>query len=316
MILRRPWLQTVLVALLSATLVAGAATVQAARDRLYPPTPIVDADLYVTSGTVLRRLALGYQALAADLYWIRAIQYFGGIRIKLADPSGTLDRGEALPTGYGQLYPLLDLTTSLDPYFNIAYRFGSIFLAEPFPAGAGRPDHAIALLEKGLRERPDRWQYMQDIGFIHYWWRQDYAAAADWFLQASRVPGAPWWLQSLSAVTLAEGGDRQSSRLMWQAILESAEIDWLRRDAERRLLQLQAMDDIDALQDLVDRTEAATGRSPQSWADLARSTTLQGPPADPAGTPYVLSVQGRVSLSPSSPLAPLPAEPRRAVPVS
>jgi hypothetical protein len=39
---------------------------------------------------------------------------------------------------------------------------------------------------------------------------------------------------------------------MWQGIRESAEIDWLRRDAERRLAQLQVLDDIDALQKRVD----------------------------------------------------------------
>ena len=35
---------------------------------------------------------------------------------------------------YPLLYPLLDITTTLDPRFNIAYRFGAIFLAEPYPA--------------------------------------------------------------------------------------------------------------------------------------------------------------------------------------
>ena len=49
---------------------------------------------------------------------------------------------------------MLDLTTTLDPLFNVAYRFGAIFLAEPYPGGAGRPDLAIALLEKGLQARP------------------------------------------------------------------------------------------------------------------------------------------------------------------
>ena len=38
---------------------------------------------------------------------------------------------------YQLLYPLLDITTTLDPHFNIAYRFGAIFLSEPYPGGAG-----------------------------------------------------------------------------------------------------------------------------------------------------------------------------------
>ena len=78
---------------------------------------------------------------------------------------------------------------------------------------------------------------MQDIGFVYYWWVHDYRTAADWFNRASQVPGAPWWLRSLAATTLAEGGDRRSSRTMWEVIHQSAEIDWLRRDAERRLSQ-------------------------------------------------------------------------------
>jgi len=47
-------------------------------------------------------------------------------------------------------------------------------------------------------------------------------------------------VKSLAATTLAQGGDRRSSRRDVVAILQSAEVDWLRKDAERRLVQLQA----------------------------------------------------------------------------
>lgn len=309
---RVPWVQTVLVSIMAGLLIAAAGWVQQVREGRFPPPPLGATSLSITSGSLVKRLTAGYNTLAADLYWIRAIQYFGGIRLKLADPSGTLTRGEPIPTDYDQLYPLLDLTTTLDPYFTIAYRFGSIFLAEPFPSGAGRPDLAIALLEKGLRARPERWEYMQDVGFVHYWWRQDYPAAAEWFRRASEVEGAPWWLTSLAAVTLAEGGDRASSRLMWQAIRESAEIDWLQRDADRRLMQLQAMDDIDALQAEVDRVGSSTDALVRTWEAL-RGPRLSGIPVDPTSTPYTLT-DGRVALSPSSPLFPLPEEPKRLIP--
>jgi hypothetical protein len=207
------------------------------------------------------------------------------------------------------LYPLLDITTSLDPRFNIAYRFGAVFLAEPYPGGAGRPDLAIKLLEKGLAERPDKWEYMQDIGFVHYWYRKDYQAAAEWFRRGADLPKAPWWLRSLAATTLAQGGDRASSRLMWQAIRESAEIDWLRRDAERRLSQLQVLDDIDALQKQVDAFTARAGTSFSDWGSLVRAGAFPGVPLDPTRTPYELTREGRVRLSSSSALWPLPEEP-------
>ncbi|MGE3510318.1 MAG: hypothetical protein AB7N65_15720 [Vicinamibacterales bacterium] len=300
---------------LVAALIGSAAAVEAIREARVPAPPPSEESLYVSSGAVVRRLAVGYQALAADLYWIRAIQYYGGTKLRLTDPARPPSVDDAGRNGYPLLYPMLDLVTTLDPRFNIAYRFGSIFLAEPYPGGAGRPDLAIALLEKGLRERPDKWEYMQDIGFVHYWWRQDYKKAAEWFRRASEVQGAPWWLASLAANTLIEGGDRQSSRLMWEAIRQSAEIEWLRNDAERRLVQLQALDQIDSLQALVHRA-AERGLDHTDWAALIRAGALPGVPVDPSGTAYELSPEGRVRLSQRSSLFPLPDEPKRLMPIS
>jgi hypothetical protein len=286
---------------------------QATRERLYPPPEHPDPDMvYVSSGTAVRRLTTAYNALAADVYWVRAIQYFGATRVRLASEQRGPEPPPLLaaePDEYPALYPLLDVTTSLDPRFNIAYRFGAVFLAEPYPGGPGRPDLAIKLLEKGLADRPDKWEYMQDIGFVHYWYRHDYQAAANWFDKAAHVPGAPWWLKSLAATTLAQGGDRASSRLMWQGIRDTAEVDWLKHDAERRLAQLQVMDDIDALQKRVDGYVAQTGAPASDWAALVRAGVFPGIPADPTRRPYELDPSGRVRLSSTSSLWPLPDEP-------
>jgi hypothetical protein len=310
----RPALYTAGVAALVAVLLAAAARVDAFRERVYPSSDVESDTLYVRSEKAARAVTLAYSALAADVYWIRAIQYYGGTKRMLVTERAATAAGDSpvhLTAGhrqYGLLYPLLDLTTALDPRFNIAYRFGAIFLAEMPPGGPGRPDLAIALLLKGLRERPDKWEYMQDIGFVHYWWLHDFQAAARWFDRASQVPGAPWWLRSLAATTLVQGGDRQSSRLMWSSIRQSAEIDWLRHEAERKLAQLQALDQIDALQQVVDRYRAADGRLPDGWPRLVRARALPGTPVDPTGVPYDL-VAGRVQLSTSSTLFPPPDAP-------
>jgi tetratricopeptide (TPR) repeat protein len=285
-------------------LLAGAASLQAVRERTYPPPPARDAALYLRSGEAIRRMSVGYETLAADLYWIRAIQYYGRVRLAAIapDPSSNAPR----PTNLDLLY----ITTTLDPRFNLAYRFGSTFLADAFPAGAGRPDQAIALLEKGLRAVPDRWQYMQDIGFVHYWWLHDYETAAAWFQRASTVPDAPWWMQSHAAATLAQGGDRESSRRMWEAIRESSEVDWQRQDAERRLSQLRALDEIDELQAGIDRLASSGRVLPRDWDGMLRARLITRLPVDPAGTPYAFD-GAQVSLSPSSSLYPPPDEPAR-----
>jgi len=305
----RPLILTVA---LVAALLAGAGALASARERRYPPSARKDDQLYLTSGSALRRMTAGYNALAADLYWIRAIQYFGDRRLKNTRP---LEARKNQPRpeqpehsepveNYDLLYPLLDNTTSLDPRFNIAYRFGSLFLAEPAPGGAARPDLAVKLLEKGLAVTPDKWEYMLDLGFIHYWWTHDYRAAADWFQKAGTVQDAPSWLQPLAAATRARGGDRRASREMWEAMRAAADNDWIRNQAEWRLRQLQALDEIDGLQRLVDRARAS-GVTVDGW----RSLHLRGIPVDPTRVPYVLDGEGRVRLNPRSTLLPLPDEP-------
>jgi tetratricopeptide (TPR) repeat protein len=282
----------------AAALLGGVVGLQVARERIAPRADATSesrAGLYVRSPAVMVRAALSYRSILADAYWIRAIQHFGRTRL---EGSGS----------YPLLYPLLDITTSLDPKFFIAYRFGAIFLAEPPPGGPGRPEDAIALLQKGLEQNPDRWEMAQDIGFVHYR-ADDYAAAARWFERASAIPGAPNWLKPLVAVTLAEGGSRQTSRYLWGQIAASAgaEEDWLRRQAELRLTQLAALDQIDQLERIVREHHARTGDLPESWAELVKAGALRGQPLDPAGHPYRLTAdRGLVGLDINSPLNPLP----------
>jgi len=299
----------------SGLLLAGADVIQMARERAYPPAEVDDPALYLTSGRALRHLTVSLNALAADVYWIRTLQYYGSAKRRLAALSRIPEPPPLLAASsdYDQLYPLLNITTSLDPRFSVAYRFGAVFLAETYPSGQGRPDLAIQLLEKGIREQPDKWEYMEDAGFVHYWFEHNYPEAARWFQRASEVPGAPNWLKPLAATTLAQGGDRRSSRVMWQAILESSTEEWLRQSAEHRLLQLRALDDLDALQRGVDGYIRQNGPDGLDWPALVRARVFPGLPVDPTGVPYELSPDARVRLSPRSSLLPLPNEPAKAV---
>ncbi|MDP1568877.1 MAG: hypothetical protein Q8L86_02650 [Vicinamibacterales bacterium] len=291
----RNWtLGLVIVVLLSASV-----ALQVARDRVWQPYTPERAVLWIQSSDVAGRLALSFDALAADVYWIRAVLFYGSTRLA---PEETRN--------FEALHPLLELTTGLDPRFKVAYRFGALFLTEPAPYGPNRPDQAIALLERGLAFDPTVWEYMHDIGFVHYWWTGDYQAAAEWFYKAADAPNAGTWLRPLAAATLLKGGDRESSRVLWRQMYESADADWIRRNAERALRQIDARDAIDQLEALVDRFEAANGRRPSGWQDLAGRGGLRGVPLDPAGTPYVLDpATGRVTVSRDSPLWPLPDEP-------
>ena len=168
-----------LVGLAACAALGGAISLQMLRDQWYPrQAQDPERILYVRSGPALKRIVLGFDALAADVYWIRALQHYGGDRLS----------GPAAGTKYKLLYPLLDLTTTLDPYFNIAYRFGAIFLSEGYPGGPGRPDQSVALLRKALVAMPQKWQYYYDIGFVYYWRLKDVQTAATWFRRAAVQP--------------------------------------------------------------------------------------------------------------------------------
>jgi hypothetical protein len=276
--------------------VSVAIVLQMARDSWYPrDDQQARSMLYVRSGPALRRMVLGFDALAADVYWIRAIQHYGGDRL-----AGTGTRK------YELLYPLLDIATSLDPYFNIAYRFGAIFLGEGYPGGPGRPDQAIALLRKGISVQPTKWQYYHDIAFVYYWQLHDMEAAARWFRLAASQPNAPNWLEPVAATMLIEGGDRASARLLLQQILKSEEA-WLQRMALRGLMQVDALDLIDRLQPLVVQLPPPEGNS-FTWEWLVRRGVLRGIPLDPSGAPFALDPRtGAVQVSPQSELHPMPA---------
>lgn len=285
--------------LAAAVCFAGAVALHATEER-YVPKPDVDRPelLYVRSPAVARRAVLRYQGIAADVYWIRAIQHFG--QEHLAPPPHVRT--------YALLYPLLDLTTTLDPYFSIAYRFGAIFLGEPYPGGPGRPDLAVALLKKGLVAQPAKWQYMQDLGFVYYWHLRDFKAAAAYFNQAANIPGAPNWLRPLAAVTLAEGGHRSASRTLWQQLAQSEE-EWLRDSARLRLAQLDAMDVVDALHARVDQFRQQHPGQPVTWERLVAAGLLPGVPLDSSGTPFTLDpATGYVTVARESKLFPLPGQ--------
>ncbi|HUK32713.1 MAG TPA: hypothetical protein VLV86_02315, partial [Vicinamibacterales bacterium] len=301
-------------AALVAVVLCGAVSVQlqAVRDRI--PLTTSDAETLYLTDRAVGRSVFTYRPLAADLYWIRAIQYFGGrARIARARAADPLDPPPSIslvpPLSFDQLYPLLDVTTTLDPKFNIAYRFGAIFLAARYPEGPGRPDLAVQLLEKGLQSAPEKWQYWHDIGFVYYWNTHDYRKASEAFLHGAALPGAPWWMRSLAATMLVRGGDRQTSRLLWRQLFETADNEYARTAAATKLMQLTALEDIDQLQAVVDRMMARTGQPIASWRTLVNAGVIRDTPRDPSGVPYELAPTGRVTLSQESKLFPLPVEP-------
>src|SRR5262249_42074285 len=160
--------------------------------------------LYIPSSKALKRMGLGYSGVLADIYWTRTVQYYGR---KLATRRSDLR--------YDLLYPLLDITTDLDPHLIVAYEFGSIFLSQRPPVGAGQPDNAVALLEKGIRANPDYWRLYFDLGFIHFFDRKDPKAAQQAFAKGSENPKALSWMKALAASMAEKANETETALNLW-----------------------------------------------------------------------------------------------------
>lgn len=243
--------------------------------------------LYLPEGAALRRLCLGHEGLLANIYWTRAVQYFGRKRI---DQSPRMD----------MLGPLLRIATDLDPQLLIAYRFGAIFLAEKPPRGAGKPEEALQLLRKGIVANPDYWRFWHDLGFIYYWDLKDYQAAARAYQAGSERPGAQQWMKVMAAAVATKGGAHGTSRLLWSQIYREAENEQIRRNAEEHLAAFQAQDDLGRLNSLLEEFARREGRTASSWHDLVTIGLIREIPRDPTGAPYRIGRDARAQLSPES----------------
>ncbi|MEE8200392.1 MAG: hypothetical protein V3R29_04405 [Candidatus Acidoferrales bacterium] len=279
------WLPLVLVAFLAGGYVL--VTLQRRIDRQFERFRVQEQFLYISQPEWVKRLALGYDGLLGCIYWTRAVQHYGWQRLTYQK--------------YNLLYPLLDITTTLDPQLLIAYRFGAIFLTEEPPRGPGQYPQAVELLRKGIGHNPSYWRLWYDLGFVYYR-KQQYQQSAAAFYEGSKLPGARDWMKVMAAKIAAEGGQRRFAIELWTVLYETTDSPAIRQNARAHLEGLLADEQIEQLQRLVDHYEEQTGRALESWRELLEKGFLRALPRDSQGYPYVLDPQGRVRLHPESPI--------------
>jgi hypothetical protein len=229
--------------------------------------------LLLWSGQHVRTLSPGLENLLADIYWLRTVQYFGGQRV--------FAKGKR----FDLLAPLVEITTTLDPRFEMAYRYGAVFMAEEPPNGAGQPVQAIELLKKGAAANPSSWRIRQDWGFFTFFFMRDAVEASRVLTEASRLPGAPDWLRSSAADFLTRSGERATSRRIWYHLYEQAEGP-MKENAAFNLARLDALDAVEAHQKAVAEFRGRFGRFPKTLAELGSAGLLRAPLGDNSKVPY------------------------------
>ena len=267
---------------------------------------LVQDEVPYVSPETARRLSLGFNSLAADWYWLNALQYIGR-KLEEQTPRGQevaqaaeLDRLKALDPRV--LVRLFDMISTLDPRFTAVYEFAAVVLpVVDVPA-------AVALLEKGIQANPDQWYLHQQLAYI-YWQRGDYLAAADAFRRGARMTTARW-MEFMAKNMEAKGDDPQVARAMYSRMYEQAQDDQVKQWALKRLMELRSLEERAAIRRVLAAFVAAQTRCPGAWGDLTAPlraaglrTDGRGQPLDPSDTPYLLVVSPLgcdVTLHPAS----------------
>ncbi len=246
-------------------------------------------EVLLRSPRLVKAMGLEYAPLLADIYWTRVVQYYGNKHL----------RGQA---NLELLWPLLDITTTLDPNLVIAYRFGAMFLSPPAPGGAGRPDLAVQLIQRGIQANPDYWRLYEDLGFVYYFDLKDYQKASAAFLEGSKNPKALVWMKIMAAKVAAEGESFETSMFLWKDIYDSTADPMVKKNALTHMQLLKVKEDCKRLDALADEFEKRFGRRPARISDLAQAGLIRGIPRDPSGYAYVVGKDGKAELNLDSPL--------------
>ena len=238
-----------------------------------------------------RGFAFGCEGLMADWYWMQSLQYIGG---KIDKAQSGINMEDLSVLNPRLLYPYLDTATSLDPHFIAAYSYGAIVLPSI------NPENAIAIAQKGIANNPDEWRLYQHLGYI-YWRLKDYEMAAVNYEKGSMIAGSPTFMKLMAASMKTEGGSRDTARSIYRQMLAESSEDQTRYVAELRLKQLDAMDELDAIDRVLGDMSEKSGKCVNSLNEILpilisvklpegkefridRSNRL----VDPTDTPYLL----------------------------
>jgi tetratricopeptide (TPR) repeat protein len=257
------------------------------------PDGYADEDLSV-QGAKLKGFALGAEGLIADWYWMKSLQYMGD---KIHHFEGDINLDNLKPLNPRLLYPYLDNAATLDPQFTSLYEYGANILP------AIDTEKAILLTEKGIRENPDNWRLYHYLGYIR-WKMHDYEKSAESYERGAAIKGAPNWMKMMSAKMKLDGGSRETSRAIYTQMFSEAQDAQTKESAALRLLQLQSLDERDAIASVLQKFKEKTNRCASDWSEifpLLRTVKLPDNKnfaidatnnlVDPSGAPYVLDKQ-------------------------
>jgi len=191
--------------------------------RILPrPNPLEELSYY-PSGRHLRPAALGHAESAADLAWLRAVQYYGEHRES--------------DMRFTRMRHVFEILTTLAPDFVPAYVFGGFALAQE-----GRDvEGGERLLLKGMDANPTSGALAFELGFFYFVrpGGRDLARAGEFFELAARQPDGPPQSARFAAFAHQSAGNLRVAYELWAQVAERSPNRYMREMAERQLDVIQ-----------------------------------------------------------------------------
>ncbi len=233
--------------------------------------------LYLPPAKYAQTLAMGYDALWADLTWIRLLQYFGGHY--LTDKK------------YPQVERIFDVIFELDPYFKDAYLFASMIFSEEVK----KPKTAIKYLEKGMKYLSSDWRLPFEAGFVCMENLKDYDKAKEFFSIATTKPGCPSYVERMIPYLESEAGRYMVALKYYEEALKKAQKRNDQISAEickNKIKDTLYKYHLKILQDAIIEYKAKYGKNPDNLNDLVKVGILKSIPKDPYGGYYYIKPNG------------------------
>lgn len=226
--------------------------------------------MYLPSGKFTKQVAIGMDVALADILWARTMVYFGSHYETDKD--------------YKWLYHILDVITTLDPQFVLAYKFGGMALS----LEANEVHKSKTLLEKGIKNNPDSWQLYFVMGFNHFYFMDDTASAAKYFERAAELPGHPAYIPRLVARMYAKSGKLDVAMEFLEEIDKEYDDPTIKTAIVGRYKELIIEKHKIFLNGVVEKYEGEYGHKPTAIERLLQAGLLKSLPKEPLGGQYII----------------------------
>lgn len=223
---------------------------------------------WLPSGQSVRATSFGQRLLLADLYWLRTVMYVGE---SVLSPQ----------RGWDALFPLGDIVTDLDPRFGFAYQV----VGSNLSGLAGRVPESNRILEKGMRNTPERWMLPFLLAYNKFFYEDDYATAAEYARRAAEVGRRPHLALLAANLSLVAntGSEYETALAFLEGSLQQAETPALREQLKQRMVKVLTYRELARCEAGVRAFRAKFGRAPLSLHEVAWHGLLAAVPADPSG---------------------------------